>query len=239
MTVQVMNDVELWFDAYRLRGYMNAAALDDAAEIHDTTAFGDAGRRRLSGLRSIALSMEGFHDSTADGILYNALGVAGKPVSIAPLGGTAGNLAYLFRALSGEYQPGNAAVGEPLKFSVKAEGSEGEPLVRGILLYNATAVASGNGSGFQHGALASGKNLYAALHVLAISGTLDAVVQSDDNGSFTTPTNRITFAQQSAIGSAWATPVAGPITDDYWRINLTLGGGSPSAQFLVTLGFAD
>ena len=84
--------------------------------------------------------------------------------------------------------------------------------------------------------------LYAALHVISRSGTsptIDVLIQSDDNAAFSSPTTRVTFTQQSAIGSEWGTRLVGPITDDYWRASWTIGGSNtPTFGIVVTAGVA-
>jgi len=78
-----------------------------------------------------------------------------------------------------------------------------------------------------------------AMHVTAFVGaapTLDVIVESDDNSGFTTAVTRGTFAQATAATSEWLTPVAGAITDDWWRIGYTLGGTITSATFAVFIG---
>jgi hypothetical protein len=76
--------------------------------------------------------------------------------------------------------------------------------------------------------------IYASIHVLSGTGTLDAVVESDNNSGFTTPTTRITFTQATGITGEWKT-LEGPVTDDYWRLNYTIGGDGPFS-FVVFFG---
>ena len=80
--------------------------------------------------------------------------------------------------------------------------------------------------------------MYSYLHVMTTgtgSPTLDVVIQSDDNAGMTSPTTRITHAQKTAIGAELLS-VAGAVMDDYWRVNFTIGGSSPSFLFAVMLG---
>ena len=170
-------------------------------------------------------------------MLFSRLGLKGEVLSISPQAGAEGEIGYSFQTALSEYSPG-APVGEILAFSVSGEASSG-PLVRGTILHNATRTANGQGSAFQVGAVGASQKLYAALHVVAASGTtptLDVIVQSDDAMGMASPTNRITFAQASAIGAQWATPVAGAITDDWWRVDYTIGGGGPSFTFVCIIG---
>ena len=40
----------------------------------------------------------------------------------------------------------------------------------------------------------------------------------------------------TGIGYQSANPVAGPITDQYWRVSWTISGSTPSFTFVVSLG---
>jgi hypothetical protein len=50
-----------------------------------------------------------------------------------------------------------------------------------------------------------------------------------------TDTPVMTFAQKTAVGHEWKV-VAGPFTDNYYRVKYTIGGGSPNITFAVVLG---
>ena len=67
--------------------------------------------------------------------------------------------------------------------------------------------------------------------------TLDVTIESDATNSFSGgETTRGTFSQISAITSQWLTPVAGAITDTWWRIRYVIAGSSPSYEFIATIG---
>lgn len=81
---------------------------------------------------------------------------------------------------------------------------------------------------------AAGESLYAALHVTAASGTDLAVkIQSDDNGSFTTATDRVTFSTVSAVSSQWSSVAGDLSTETNWRVVATIASGT----FSVLCGF--
>lgn len=233
MTIHVLRDVDVIADGYRLRGIMNSVALADSAELQEATAFGDTARRRVAGLKSANIDMEGYFDPTLDKELYDRIGVANVPITVAPDGNAEGARAFFFRAIAGEYSHGGG-IGDVNPFSLNGQGSDGSRLVRGTIMHNATRTTTANGTSRQLGAIAAGQKMYAALHVLAASGTLDIVIGSDDNSGFLSGVNRITFAQATAIGSQWLT-LSGPITDDWWRVQWTIGASS-SFEFLVVLG---
>lgn len=236
MAEQILRDQTCWMDGYALAGIMNSMGLDYGADVLDVTAFGDTSRNRVGGLKTVAAALDGMFDAngTLDAALFNEIGVSDKPISFAMTGAGEGDTAYSFLAVGASYAPGGS-VGDILKFSMQAEGNG--DLVRGTLMHQSARTATGVGTGRQLGAIAAGKKIHAALHVIAASGTtptLDLIVESDDNSGFTTALTRLTFAQKTAIGSEWLT-LAGPITDDWWRLSWTIGGAGPSFTFIVVL----
>jgi len=125
-------------------------------------------------------------------------------------------------------------------FALSASGGAAAArIVRGVVLHPATArTTSGTGTITYVGDVSSGQKAYAALHVIAASGsspTLDVAVQSDGDSSFGSPTDRITFSQASAVGAEWKS-ASGAISDSYWRVSYTIGGSSPSFTFVVVFG---
>lgn len=244
MATQLLTDVKLYAGAYDFSTDMNALALTYSAEMLDETCFGDSTRINKAGLKSVVASFEGLWDAAAaddpDRVLFDTVGTSSVPVTIAPLTGADGEVAYIFRSIQSAYTPG-AQVGELFAFSVSMEGSDGAPLVRSTVLHPATArTATSTGTARQLGALSASQTLYATLHVIAASGTnptLDVVVQSDNASNFPSPLSQITFAQRTAIGSEWKS-LAGANTDDWFRISYTIGGTGPSFTFVVAVGIA-
>lgn len=236
MATHVLRDVDVLVDGYRLRGAMNSVALNDACDAQECTVFGDSAKRRVAGLYSPGIDMEGYWDAANDKIIFDRLSTANLPVTVAAEGNAEGALAYFFRALEGEYSC-FGGVGEANPFSLNALGSDGSRLVRGTIMHNATRSSSANGTARQLGAIASGKKMYACLHVLSASAgdTLDVVIASDDNSGFSSGVTRITFAQANAIGSQWIV-LDGPVTDDWWRVQWTVAGAGISFEFVVVLG---
>lgn len=236
MSIAVLRDVDLVFDAYRLRGAMNSVALNDACDLEEAIAFGDTGKRRLAGLFSPGVNMEGYFESANDAVLQANLGVVDVPIMVAPEGNADGARAFFFRAAAGEYEF-FGQVGKVNPFRVNALGSDGARLVRGTIMHNAARTATGQGTARQLGAVGATQKMYAALHVLSASAsdTLDVTVASDDAQGFASGVTRLTFAQKTAIGSQFlSTP--GAIADDWWRVEWTIGGVDPSFEFLVVLG---
>lgn len=128
-------------------------------------------------------------------------------------------------------------------YRAEAGGSGAGKLIRGIVLVNEVSAfdeAGGNKTAYQMGAVGATQKLYAGIHVFDKEGTsptLDVVIASDDNQSFTSGTSRITVAQQTDKNSLWLDPVDGAITDDWWRAQVTLGGSAtPGFKYALVLG---
>lgn len=243
MSTQVLTDVAIYTDGYDLSGDHNAVALNYSAEMLDDTTFGSGGTRsRKGGLKVIGFSGEGFWNGGAglqDIVHFEKIGVANVPVTLAPAGEALGNPAYFFRCNHGSYTVG-AEVGQILPFSVTAEGSGGVGVVRGELMHVGSETTTGNKAAkVQLGAVAAGQSVYAAIHVLSVSGTnptLDVLVRSDADSSAGSETTRITFSEASAIGSEWMS-TAGAITDTWWDVSWTIGGtDTPTFEFVVVVG---
>lgn len=243
MATFVSKDCKAWIDKYALHGRLNRIALSDTNEPKAETAFGNNSQIHKPGLAVIAASYAGFFESDGASKIDDAMsavrGQANVVVSLAPTTGAAGERCFTLRALQSEIQR-EGQVGELFLINAAAVGSSGEPPVPGTVLHNATITATGVGAGFNLGPVGAGQKLYAALHVLSASGTsptLDVVVQSDADGDFSIgATPRITFAQATAAGAQWGTPVSGSITDPHYRISYTVGGTTPSFEFVVVVG---
>lgn len=245
MSSQVFSNAKLWIAGFDWSGDLNELALKYGAEAKENTTLGAATKTRVPGLQSFAFSHKGFwnggNNNVDDAIFNSVFNVQNSVMSMDPMAsGVEGDIAYTGQVNLSTYMPG-AKIGDMLAFGVDGDG-DGAPLVRGTLVKNATVGSSGNGSVFQLGAVPAGQKMYAALHVLqGVAGTtptLDVKLQSAALVGFGSPTDRITFAQKTAPGAQWGTPVAGSITDQFWRVVWTVGGsGGPSFPFVVVAGF--
>jgi hypothetical protein len=232
----VLKDVTYLHDGYDLSGLTNTVALDvEAAELDATTFGGNGWRERLAGLKSSNLDASGFVDlETVDSLLFG--GMSGTAVITVTPTGVDGTAGYIMSATRFGYQH-NATVGELAAWSGNAKSRDQTGLVRGTILHPVAAkAASGTGTGRQLGAVGAAERLHATLHVVAVSGDLDVIVESDDNSGFTSGVTRITFDQASAIGGQLK-QTSGAIADDWFRVGFTLSGGG-SATFAVTVGIA-
>lgn len=232
MAIEIYNG-SFWLDGFAIRSAMNAANIEIGSEGQDDTAFGDTTRSMKPGLKTATAGIEGYYEAGTDLIddtLFNQLGVSGKPFA-ASQDGQDGDIAYMMQTRIATYSPAGA-VGEILRFTSSIEAED--EIVRGTIMVAGSKSASGNGVARQLGAVSATQKLYAALHVVSGTGTLDVTVDSDDNSGFTSGVTRITFGQKTGRSSEWATPVAGAITDDWWRIGYTIATGP--FDFIVVVG---
>lgn len=233
----VLSNCKLWLGSYDLSGDMNSLTYGIRVPMLNDTVFGDTTMSNAPGIPSLRFGHAGIwraaSSGSPDNLFSSAFGVADTVMTACVSAGATGDAAVLARVLTADYTPLTGKVGDQLEFSVGGEVSGG--FATGVILLSGTKTSTSTSTPVQVGAVPAGKSVYASLHVLAASGTLDVVVQSDDSAGFGSPANVITFSQKAAIGSDWSA-AAGAITDDYWRISYTIGGGSPSFQFIVALG---
>jgi hypothetical protein len=241
---EVLTNVKVYLDRYDISGFLNSVKLDYAATALNDTRMGHTTTVNKGGVKTVNLAIAGFGDPASAGmeaIAYDRIGTANLPVTASPLGGAPGDVGYFFQALKVTMSAPFANHGELAPYAGTATTSEG-PLVRGkVFVSDATAkTASGTSGILQLGDVGATERVYAALHVLAVSGTnptLDVTVRSDDLVGFATPTTRLTFTQATAPTSQLLTSALGVTTDAFWRVDYTIGGtDTPSFLFVVIVG---
>lgn len=237
MSTFVLTDARILLAGVDLTAKSNQIGLTYEAETQDATVFGNDTRTMKGGLYVLSGEVGGFTDDVLTGsTVYDAVG-AGPSVLQMAAPGDDGTTGYAFRSVAASHQPVGGSVGDMAADSLSLQGKSGSPLVQGTILLSAASAktSTGTGTGRQLGAVAAGEKVYGALNVVSASGTLDVTVESDDNSGFTSATTRLTFPQATAVGDGWQT-ADGAITDDWWRVSYTIGGGSPSFKFQVLVG---
>ena len=235
----VFNDGKVFSGGYDLSDHITSVNLEITAEELDATTINSGGfREKLGGLKDSTLSMDGFYEAGAnkpDALLGASIGNE-LIVTTVPDAGV-GNTAYFMKSRLFSYQM-FGSVGEIAPFSISKSQSDDE-VVQGKIEIDGALTASGNSTGVQLGAVGATERVYVAIHCTAVSGTSTPTVtfklQSDDNSSFTSPTDRITFAGITAIGADYQS-AAGAITDTYYRLNYTISGTNPSFTIHATIG---
>lgn len=242
-TTRVYKDVKIYSGGYDISGALNELELSYEFDEVEVKHYGQQCRYAVPGLPKLAFNLQGNAYSSAtpagvEDVLRGRIAQGDVPMTFCPLTGAAGEAGYFAKTLELSYKAG-AAVGEMYVFTAAGVG-ENVPLLRGTVMENGAKTTTGSGTARQLGAVSSVQKLYACLHVIDVSGatpTLDLIIESDDAEGFASPVTRATFAQASAIGAQYPTPVDGPITDTWWRAKWTIGGsGSPSFTIALCVG---
>jgi hypothetical protein len=241
MSVQTVNG-SVFVDKWNWSGDVNAIDLQYNTDLMDRTSLQDTAHKRVAGLRTVALQLEGMWQGGAglvDDAIFQEVGATEVPVTVVPTVAAAeGDLAYLFKAIASSYKPG-AKVGDLFKFSVSADGTD--DLARGQVMTNAIGTpktATGNGTITQLGAVTSSQKMWAAAHIITVSGTTPSLtlkLQSAAAIGFASPTDRITFNAVTGAASVVGS-LAGAVTDAYWRWVYTISGTTPSFAFIASAG---
>lgn len=241
MAVYVNQDVSYLIGSIEVACNAKSAVLNTEVAQLDTTSLCTTGwTSSIGGLKSGMFDLSLMADFAALGLdetLYGYFATNDVPQSLS-IGSADGSLTYFWKGIETSYTVIEGSVGE-LAMSKVSGKSSGSPVIRGKRIHPTSVArsATGNGTGYQLGAVSASQTLYAALHVLDRTGTASMTlkIQSDDNGSFTSATDRITsFTAASARGYQWGS-VAGAVTDDYWRCVYTFSG-TGTVTFGVSAG---
>lgn len=238
----VLLDVRLFGVGADLSGASNKIEVTADLEAKDVTNYRSGGYKELlGGLAQAELSAEGQWEAGDPGLVDDAswsqLGGVG-PWSAGPVGDSVGSLAYLTHALRSSYSLGGQ-VGDVAPWKGMAKSSW--PLVRGQFAHppGLARTSTGTGTALNLGAVAAGQRMYAALHVLSVSGTtptITARVESDDAEPFASPTTRLTFDAATESGGQTLRTDGTAVTDTWWRVAWTITGTTPSFMFVSSLG---
>jgi hypothetical protein len=241
MATYVQTNIGLYWGSYSLASTFNAVGLSMSNNLQDDTTYGDTFTSNASGLSSVSLEGEGYWDSTNDGILQTstAISAAEALVTVTPVDQAVGSPALFTQLKTSEYNPiATGTVGEMMAFRVTGEG-QGEKVIHGEIMVapGTTRIENGTSAVNNLGAVSATQAIYSALHVLTVAGsspTLDVVVKSASS-SGGTYNAEVTHTQATAITSELKS-TAGANTDAYWRVDFTIGGGSPQFDFICSIG---
>jgi hypothetical protein len=238
MAARVDTSASIWVDAVDLTSLSTQYGIDNTADVLDATTFGSGGSRaRLVGLKDGKAEVTGFWDSSADAVLFGTvLGSAAKVVTLAE-GSIEGSPAFVMQGVESQYsQFGKIGDITPFKATLTGAGAYGVPRGKVTLASTSITTTGAKGTAVQLGAVAAGKYLYAAVHCFAAGTTVTIKIQSDDNIGFTTPTDVATLSAITAVGGTWMTRVAGPITDTYFRVNVSSITGTFQLASAIAIG---
>lgn len=230
MTSLALVDATTWVGGHDFTTDLNQISLNVEVEDLDATTFGSGGyRTRKGGLKDVEAELNGFWDSAPDSQAFNGLtGVINinRVATMSPTGAETAT-AYLFQAQKFSYEA-FGAVGKMTPFTLGMMGRDGQGVVRGQI-----AKAKGNvsaagplGSAVNLGAVSSTQFVYATVHVFSAGTTITLQLQTDDAQGFGTPTTIATIGPLTTTGGTWMARVAGPITDTWFRFNVSTVTGT-------------
>lgn len=213
----------------------NASQAEVGADVatQDVTTFEFAANgftNAVPGLKAFVFNSSGYNDNAVGALdewLRSNYGTR-RVVSVALTGETTTAPAVVANGLLGGYRTVNASVGGvPTTVGTVSDGVFAEGQVTTVSTSTLTATA--NSTPVNIGAVAAGRSIYAAIHVVSVTGTtpsLTAQIQSSttSGGAYT---NRGTAGSAlTAAGDQWLS-AAGAFTDTWWRIAYTISGTTP------------
>lgn len=225
-------DHATWLGGYNYTADTNQTTLDIAYDELDVPRHGNRGKERIAGRESV--------EGGVEGIWYSAASAAPDPQAWAGQGlvvpctqsvaGAEGDVAYMWQPRQFSYELfGKGGEVLPFKLGLKSGRITGPAVgaVRGRVLKVGTVSATGaTGTVVQAGAVAADEYLYFVIHCFAIGTSFTLQLQSDDASNFPSATTRATSPSITAVGGTWVTRVAGPITDTWWRVNVSAVSGT-------------
>ncbi|MFI2437403.1 hypothetical protein [Streptomyces sp. NPDC018693] len=240
----VLLNARLFAGGADLTGNSNKVEVTSEVEEKPTTNYYSEGWKEVvGGLAAAELMGEGQweagHDGMVDDASWAQLGAVGAWTA-GPDGSAVGDLAYFMKALRSSYKLGDA-VGEVAPWTGSAKSAW--PLVRGVVAHppGTARSSTGDGTAQELGAIAAGQRLYAALHVLSVSGTstptITVAIESDSQSDFAgTPETRLTFDAATARSGQLLRTDAAAHADTWYRPTWTITGTDPSFLFVVAFG---
>lgn len=237
MTTIALLDVASYVDGHDFTGDSNSTTLTLGRAPLDRTTFRSGGWTTLrGGLRTAEFAQRGFWAADTDSVdasAFNALGSTERVHTMAP-SEQVGGVAYMWRAQAFTYNALEGDIGQLAGFTLNSQGADTVGVVRGKLAVvpfdqsTLTAITYGTtgtaGAPIELPAVDDdpAQHLYATVHVLGTPGTTVTLeLESDTTEDFDdTPEVQATIGPLTAAGGTWVTPVAGPITDTWWRVNI-------------------
>lgn len=229
MTTQALLSAFAYVDLVDFTGQSEDLRLACAAEQRPWTNYRSGGWREFKNtLKTSTFDTGSFWSSDAatdlDPQAFANLGAANTVITTGP-DETEGGIAYFMRGMVPSYAWLEGKVGDLAKAKVQAVGSDGATgVVRGKLAveYATVTTTGAKGTALNLGAVSATQKMYATLHIFGAPGTtITAVVQSDSDNTWASPTTQYTFGPFTTAGGRWATPVSGAVTDTWWRLNVT------------------
>jgi hypothetical protein len=234
---------QIYFAHLDLTGFANQVDIGGTRDMRDSTTFADGGWSCVKpGIIRGQAVVSGFQDFAADALDDElSIGQLGSqyPLTVIPNPTgtvTAGDAAWMSRGIVDALTPFSGAIGDMATF--KMSSAFDTAVVQAKVAHpKAARTATGNGTAIALAGPTSAQKLYAALHVTAFSGFTNVVfkVQSDDNGGFSSATDRITFTTVTGTTHQWSSVAGDFSTETHHRVTWTVTG-TGSVTFVCVFG---
>jgi len=236
-------DTELYIDQHDFSGIALNATVTSNREVADVTAFADTDMTYVFGKMGGNIDITGLWSAASpawDSFLFNDLGTDDVNVSVWPEGAGAGKRGWAAEC-SGTSHPFTANTGDFISADVNYQAESALVYARSYWQQTSGTTTGDNSNEYQDGAISSSQIGVGFLQVFSAGGsspTLDIKIQSDSAESMSSPTDRITFTRATGATVERKT-VAGPVTDDWYRVTITAGGSSPAFTYIVAFGIVE
>ena len=236
-------DTELYIDQYDFSAIALSATVSSTREAADVTAFADTDTTYVFGKLGGTISVSGLWSTASpawDSFLFDDLGTDGANVSVWPEGAAAGNRGWAAEC-TGTAHPFTSSAGDFIAADATYQAESALVYARSYWQQTSGTTTSDNSAEYQDGAINASQVGVGFLQVFSAGGsspTLDIKIQSDSAQNMASATDRITFTRATGATVERKT-VAGAVTDDWWRVNITAGGSSPAFTYIVAFGIVE
>lgn len=243
MAAFTLTNSEVLVGGFDLTQFTGQYTVGGTVAMQEANVHGGGGFRRVyPGLRSFTTGLSGFADfdpgAVSRALTPTSVG-SQVPVTIVPIDtATAGDTALFTRGLIADVDATGGAIGEMATFSATI-GSDA-PLIGGMIAAPlASRTTTFTGPVLAMTGPTAAQSLYANLHVTATSGTpsMTVTVQSATLVGFGSPTTRATFTAATGVTSQYLAQNV-TTTDGFWRVVMTISGGTPNLTAAVAIGVA-
>lgn len=223
-------DATTFIEGFDFTTRLNELSLETPVESLDDNRFGGAdtprvGRSRIAGLEDVTTELNGFWEAPVDEAAFSGLGTADQVVTHS-VDGSEQSTAYLYMSRKFTYEK-FGEVGSNTPFTVNLQGSRGNGspgAVRGQVGVSRGTFSATNtrpGTELNLGTVAADEFLYATLHLFSVGTSITIEVYSAPTVDFASPTLRATIGPLSETGGTWMSPVAGAISDEWYKFEIS------------------
>lgn len=243
-----LSNMAIWLGGYDHSAEENACNFTVGNSEEGDATFGDVLQAKYPGLLQPAVGLAGRWSagaSSPDAVYWPRVSgdVSLWPLTMCPPNapaatpGADGNLAYSVIGAQFAYEAMVSEHGKLLGFKLKTLPRTTGTVNRGtVMLPKASVSATTTGTARQLGALSAAQRMIVVLQAFAINGgSWVLTVESDNDVGFASPTTRSTLTAVTSAPNRLVAEIAGPVTDDWWRVVLTKTGGT-SITPAATLG---